>query len=309
MHTLVDTVVAGNAIPIIGSCYVSRPSLVTYAQTMEANRRLNTEFAYPVVDFLGALDNGDGQWQLGFEQTDDWLGSAAEGDATANHPTVYGQAEMYYAFVPTMLDVLKSPLNKHKPSWQGLGTQGMVGRFRLTIPLAETMHSWTTLMAVTMPTGGRASATISAKGTDWTPLAPLPAADGGPSLIGDNERMFEFPNLERHEYIMVRHSYPQASVESYVLRRANGGSYVAFAITQHSLVRMQVNELLFESTRKIANLCVWRGWKTLDAVVKTANEEFFEQGSMELYVPGVNQNNPYVNLAISNSVLTPLAVD
>jgi lysophospholipase L1-like esterase len=79
--------------PVVGLCYAN--SLFDSGQ-YEFTRRTNLAingWDVPSVNFLGAIDDGQGKWAAG-----------CEGDAL--HPNSRGHEEMFYAIVPTLFDAM-----------------------------------------------------------------------------------------------------------------------------------------------------------------------------------------------------------
>ena len=98
-------------------------------------KRMNLEmheWAVPTVNFLGALDNceGNGQWANGYQNGDDIY-----------HPGQAGYVEMMHAFVPSLFDALEA--GKTKPSRQtGEGMTLDAGQ-RIVLTPEDQVHSFT----------------------------------------------------------------------------------------------------------------------------------------------------------------------
>ena len=77
-----------------------------YAYVKQMNLEMH-EWTVPTVNFLGALDNcqGNGQWASGYQNGDD-----------VYHPTEAGHTEFMYAIVPSLFDALE--VGKAKPTRQ-----------------------------------------------------------------------------------------------------------------------------------------------------------------------------------------------
>lgn len=101
---IIDSVVAMGAKPIIMNCYTHGWfSTDHYQHTQRMNQWIN-QLPFPSVNVLGALDNGSGNWPVGYEN-DPW------------HPNAKGHEEIFLAFVPTLLEALQAgkPTPKRAP--------------------------------------------------------------------------------------------------------------------------------------------------------------------------------------------------
>lgn len=80
-------------IPLIGNNYARADFNTSDYYYVKQLNLLIHEWDVPSVNLLGAIDNGKGQWATGYQ-------------ADNAHPNTAGHAEMFYAFVPSLLDAL-----------------------------------------------------------------------------------------------------------------------------------------------------------------------------------------------------------
>lgn len=117
-----------NITPVVTLVYprsVYTPTDYEYARKMNL---LQNTWEVPTVNFLGALDDGNGRWASGFEFND-------------KHPNAMGHRELATTFVPTLFEALE----KGKPTpTRPADTNGFArtsgGTEALTFAPTETMH-------------------------------------------------------------------------------------------------------------------------------------------------------------------------
>jgi lysophospholipase L1-like esterase len=121
---------------VVTGCYANNQfSPGQYELTKKMNLAEN-EWGVPLVNFLGAVDDGSGRWVKGF-YNDDW------------HPSYGGHKEMFYSFVPTLFDALK--MGKTDPVFNSSGGFAVIevtGGPALLFKPADTIHSFTVSFAV-----------------------------------------------------------------------------------------------------------------------------------------------------------------
>ena len=104
-----------NMVPIVTLCY---PRSVYTPVEYEYIRRMNileNSWDAPTVNFLGALDDGNGRWARGFMFND-------------KHPNASGHQELALTFVPTLFEALE----KCKPTpTTPAGVRGFAQSYRL----------------------------------------------------------------------------------------------------------------------------------------------------------------------------------
>ena len=125
IKAVVDRARQNNVIPVVMLCYTR--DLYT-PQDYEYVRRANIEQAtwdVPTVNVLGAIDDGNGHWALGWDD---------------KHPQASGHREFLYSFVPSLFEALE----KGKPSPVKASGGGfarvLAGAAPLTFAPQETMH-------------------------------------------------------------------------------------------------------------------------------------------------------------------------
>ena len=154
--------------PVITLCYPQNLySADEYAWVRQMNLLLNT-WDVPCVNFLGAIDDGNGHWVPGYY-------------ADAGHPNSLGHLEMYSAIVPTFFDaVLAGKTNT--ADWAG--TQGY-------LRLQQDASSTSPL--VYAPDHEYRSLTLSfrLRTTDTGSVAAIESADSGVALeVRDSELVY-----------------------------------------------------------------------------------------------------------------------
>jgi lysophospholipase L1-like esterase len=93
IRALVDRARQHNIVPIISGVYtrsVYTPEDYMFVRRMNV---LQQQWDVPLVNFLGATDDGAGRWSLGWDD---------------KHPQTSGHREMFYTFVPTLFEALEA---------------------------------------------------------------------------------------------------------------------------------------------------------------------------------------------------------
>jgi hypothetical protein len=142
-------------VPVVTLCY---PRAVYTPVEYEYIRRMNileNSWDVPSVNFLGAVDDGHGQWAKGLMYND-------------KHPNASGHREMFLTFVPTLFDALEH--GKPGPA-RPIGAKGFArisgGMVPLTFTPDSTVHSFAISVMVRTPAEGTIAAvsgsTLAAK--------------------------------------------------------------------------------------------------------------------------------------------------
>ena len=93
MLKLISQSRANGVAPVVGLCYPnSNYNAKQYDYIKRMNLLTNT-WDVPSANFLGAIDNGKGQWVDGFQ-------------VNSGHPNGLGSTEMYHAIVPSIFDAI-----------------------------------------------------------------------------------------------------------------------------------------------------------------------------------------------------------
>lgn len=119
------------------------------------------EWPVPTVNFLGALDNceGNGQWAVGCQNGDDIY-----------HPNTLGYTEMMHAIVPSLFDALSA--HKAKPTRQtGEGTRLRTNQ--IIFAPEDTVHAFT--LALRVKNIHALSLTLRLRDGEVPTLPPMPA--------------------------------------------------------------------------------------------------------------------------------------
>jgi len=133
-------------IPVITLCYTRNDfTAIEYEYTRRMNLTINS-WDVPSVNFLGAVDNGSGNWAKGF-----WHDSL--------HPNAAGHAEMTMTFVPSLFDAIEQgkPLPKKST---GTGFTHASSPAAITFTPESTMHPFALAFSVRAQADGTV-ATIS----------------------------------------------------------------------------------------------------------------------------------------------------
>lgn len=95
---------AANMFPVVALCYPrNQYTAVEYSYVRRMNLLLNT-WDVPSVNFLGAIDDGNGQWPSGYYSDD-------------LHPNSQGHLEMYASVVPSMFNAILAG-KTDSPEWE-----------------------------------------------------------------------------------------------------------------------------------------------------------------------------------------------
>src|SRR5262245_10192333 len=122
-------------VPVVTSCYTRMDfTEVEYEYTRRMNLLIDS-WDVPSVNFLGAVDDGTGEWAKGF-----WYDSL--------HPNASGHDELTTTFVPTLFEALE----KGKPAPSASKAPGFVrvsrGHSAITFTPTDTMHPFALVMRV-----------------------------------------------------------------------------------------------------------------------------------------------------------------
>jgi lysophospholipase L1-like esterase len=114
--------------PVVGLCYANSAfDSEQYEYTRRTNLTING-WDVPSINFLGAIDDGQGKWTPGCE-------------SDAGHPNSQGHEEMFYAIVPTLFDAMAAG----KPVPRRVSSEGFVrvnNDSRLSFRPRDTIHSF-----------------------------------------------------------------------------------------------------------------------------------------------------------------------
>jgi hypothetical protein len=147
LRAVVDRARQNNVTPIVMLCY-TRDLYTT--QDYEYVRRANIEQAtwdVPTVNVLGAIDDGNGHWALGWDD---------------KHPQASGHREFLYSFVPSLFEALEK--GKPTPVKANAGGYARIasGSAPLTFSPQETMHPFALSLMVRAQDSGTLTAVSGA---------------------------------------------------------------------------------------------------------------------------------------------------
>jgi hypothetical protein len=150
------------ATPIVASCYPnSGYTAAEYSDIRQMNLLTQTSLdAPPNINFLGAIDDGQGRWVDGFH-------------VNSGHPNDAGSTEMFLSIVPSLFDAIAAG----KPSQiarasDETGTRVMAGAdqsVKYIVPANEPMHSFTFAFSIKTTASGMTVGSVAAA------VAPAPA--------------------------------------------------------------------------------------------------------------------------------------
>ena len=136
IRSLISKARLQNIVPIVTLCY---PRLVYTPIEYEYIRRINilqNSWDVPTVNFLGALDDGNGRWARGFMFND-------------MHPNASGHQELALTFVPTLFEALeKGKVTPSKPAVARGFARISAASAPLTFTPDSTMHPFAFSMTV-----------------------------------------------------------------------------------------------------------------------------------------------------------------
>jgi lysophospholipase L1-like esterase len=152
MLTLIERARSHGKIPFVGNNYPRGDFNGTDYNYVKQLNLLTHEWDVPSINFLGAIDNGAGQWATGYI-------------ADNAHPNTAGHAEMFYAIVPSLLDAVAA--GKSQPVRTGntslaLAKNNKVKRIAFTPE--GTLHSFTLSFAFKTTDTGTIASFVTAAG-------------------------------------------------------------------------------------------------------------------------------------------------
>ncbi len=232
-------------------------------------KRMNLEmqqWGIPTVNFLGALDNcqGNGQWADGYQATN------SSGDADIYHPTEAGHTQFMRAFVPSLFDALAAA--KPAPVRQtGNGMKLKSTEFLRTTPEA-TLGSYALAIRVrTTQTGNFAGLRLS--GSMQTLALPAAVADGG------------------WHTLLISHYHAAGKTYTYI-----DGVLASTADDTALLGDIEIGGIDME----VSDFMLWRSALNADEVAAVESGKML-QSSLEIYCP---LNGEVSNLAQSTNTVS-----
>jgi lysophospholipase L1-like esterase len=157
IRALVDRARQNNIVPVVSGVYtrqVYTPEDYSFVRRMNV---LQQQWDVPLVNFLGATDDGQGRWSLGWDD---------------KHPQASGHREMFYTFVPTLFEALE----KGKPTpvkSTGAGFARVAGgRSPFTFTPEGTVHPFAVSMMVRAQGNGTVAAISGSTLTTRTETRP-----------------------------------------------------------------------------------------------------------------------------------------
>jgi len=165
MKQLITEIEGIGARPVIQSCYPNSDYSTEEYALIRSMNMLTQTWGYPQTNFLGTIDNGQGQWAPGYH-------------ANSGHPNDAGSTEMYYSIVPSLFDAIvagKPAVPQRLAAEHAITLHSGGDAVILSIPAAQTVHSFTLAFDVRMPSGvGGRIATIHAEILPPPPAPPKP---------------------------------------------------------------------------------------------------------------------------------------
>jgi len=157
IRALVDLARQHNIVPIVSGVYtrqVYTPEDYSFVRRMNV---IQQQWDVPLVNFLGATDDGAGRWSLGWDD---------------KHPQASGHREMFYTFVPTLFEALEA--GKPTPL-KSTGTgfaRVSAGRAPFTFVPEGTVHPFAVSMMVRAQGNGTVAAITGSTLTTRTEMRP-----------------------------------------------------------------------------------------------------------------------------------------
>jgi lysophospholipase L1-like esterase len=143
IRALVDMARKSNIVPVISGVYTRQ---VYTPEDYSFVRRMNVEqqqWDVPMVNFLGATDDGAGRWSLGWDD---------------KHPQTSGHREMFYTFVPSLFEALEAGKTTPVKPANGGFARIAGGRAPLTFVPDGTVHPF----AISLIVRAQGNGTIAA---------------------------------------------------------------------------------------------------------------------------------------------------
>jgi hypothetical protein len=154
MLLLIERARSFGKIPLVGNNYPRGDFNATDYRYVKLLNLLIHEWDVPSVNLLGAIDNGAGQWAMGFV-------------ADNAHPNTDGHAELYYAIVPSLLDALADGKPQPVRTGNTFITLGKVGNQLKSIAGTpeNVLHSFTLTFSFRTTSTGTIASLITANQT------------------------------------------------------------------------------------------------------------------------------------------------
>ena len=264
---LVDQINAEGKIAVVTNNYPRGDYNATdYAYVRQMNLEMQ-QWNVPTVNFLGAVDNceGNGQWASGYQV-----------DGDIYHPTTAGHGEFMHAFVPSLFDAIKA--GKEQPTRAAI-TQGTVLNAQQTLSLApeDQAHSFT--FAISIKTN-----------TSCTPIT-LHFANG-------STRNISISTLQAdgawHQYA-VCYYYATGRIFTY----ADGLSVATDDVADLELASIEVSGAEIE----VADMFFYRSGMNSDEI-EALNEGKMLKSSLEVYAPLTNGATDNLAQSLNEPILS-----
>ncbi len=289
MLLLISKARSNGKIPVITNSYTRDDFNATDYNYIKEMNMLIQQWDLPSVNFLGAVDNGFGQWATGYQND-------------IAHPNDAGHTELLYAMVPSLFDALE----KEKPLPQivtgtSININNEISAGPLKFMPENTIHPFTTSFDIkTTSTGNVAlfTTTSSAVGTlaidpngYLTYTSPTGSSITGTDIVNDNQ----------WHKITLTHFYARGESILYTDKKVSGSINEKLEAKIFSL-----NPTNAPTSIQYRNWYFYRsGMNTLE--INALNNGQMLKSSLELYAPldgqGVMGGSPYINLAQSTNTI------
>lgn len=299
---------------VLGSCYVHEThDSLQYATNRRMNLFLNT-LDVPVVNFLGAVDNGNGRWATGFN-TDD------------GHPNLEGHREFFHAVVPSVYEALEMgktvPQLQNAPAFLRLSSAGNSPLYfspendwHASLPspdLAQKIHSFALRLRVrTTSDGSVAAIRASDKNNADATVYPTVEISGGKILYrtptGGGKTIDSTVNGNDGSWhdVVVSHYYASSRTLLFVDGQLAGSLSERLAPTRFTFGGPDGASTPAPASADYQDLMVWRSALNADEARWLYDGKMFH-ASLELYAPlddpSFAYGSPVRNLAQSTSRL------
>jgi lysophospholipase L1-like esterase len=294
LHMLIADAREIGITPVVANSYPNGFYDDEYEYVIDANIEM-AQWDVPTINFMGALDDGEGKWVLEYQARTD------RGEPDSAHPNAEGYDEMFYSIVPSLFDALKA--DKPQPVKQtdkSLTIEASNSGKIYTFTSEGTVHSFTASVKVKTTGSGQflsfntgdSIMTISIDVADGTVDYASPAG-----VIVDGTMAI---NDDAWHTVALTHYYAAARTILYIDGKPDGEVSERIVETKMSLSSPEIT-----LGTSFSNLLFYRSGMTEKEMTFVADDAKLLKSSLELYAPldGTNELPLLSNLAQSMSVL------
>jgi lysophospholipase L1-like esterase len=287
MRGFVERSRENHIIPVITLCYTRNDfTAVEYEYTRRMNLLING-WDVPSVNFLGAVDDGEGKWAKGF-----WHDSL--------HPNAAGHAEMTMTFVPSLFDAIEQgkPLPQRSTS---TGFARVTGPAAITFAPESTMHPFALAFAARAQADGAIAALSGSIVTVASAIKREERARGGAlefeastvataapftASIGVRSGAWAYTAASGQTIastVKADGQWHQVALSHYTAR-GETLFFVDGALAGRTNERLETNRLALGGQADLKDLMIYRSALNADEV-SALNKGTLLQASLEVYAP------------------------